>query len=650
VTDLTKLSDAELLTLAKGFLGAKIPAAADPLALDQQQLHALSGSVLEGLPIVGPSVREGAQKLGAKWDTTIEGTTYEDALKRRQGAFDKSVQQNPATSVAGNVAGGVAGMLPFVGAFPAAFGAGSGSILGRTAASTVSGGILGGADAAARSGGDMEKTGLGAGIGAGLGFVAPATGQAVGRGLAAGLDKMMGLSKPGGAASDLSRPAAQYALDSFTPANVTNMRRELGELGPQAMLADVSPEWMGIARGGASRPGARDAIVNPLLARNETKNARLGADINSSLGPAPVPSQIDEGITAGQNALAPEYQRVLQNARAVNTEPLANRLDGIAANLRGPEARAVREVRTMLDIPGAPGNLDPHPRALLSTRQAIDGLLSNEANPSVTRQLTLARREVDAELARAAPGIKDVDAYYQELARQREGLGLGGSVLDSGKTAPRPQELAQAFQQGAIPEGNLVGPSATPRRIQQGARAEIDRVVGQNANDPAAMQRLVKSEGDWNRDKLRTLFGNDRADQALGAIDRETRFAQTGNRVTAGSDTAMANRFGNFLDETAKPPTVPLGMGVTGAVVGGAQRGLRKILGNDGDRTAARFADELGRVAVAQGGERDALINSLLDAATRRQSLEPLSAGTRELMAALLRAGPIAENQQLKGR
>jgi hypothetical protein len=239
-------------------------------------------------------------------------------------------------------------------------------------------------------------------------------------------------------------------------------------------------------------------------------------------------------------------------------------------------------------------------------------------------------------LARAVPGIKDVDAQFAELARQNTALTRGQQVLESGRTAPRPQEVAQEVAQGALPQGNQIGPSAVPLRLRQGARAEIDRVVGTNANDPAAMQRLVKAEGDWNRDRLRTVFGQKNADAALDAIDRETRFYRTSNRVTSGSDTAMANRFGDFLDEAARPATIPTDTTVAGALLRGGQKVGQKVLGSNAEARAARFAQDLGRLSVAQGDARDRIVSALLDTAQRRRSLDAINSVSGEIARLLL--------------
>jgi hypothetical protein len=316
------------------------------------------------------------------------------------------------------------------------------------------------------------------------------------------------------------------------------MQTQLQELGPHGMFADLGPNLQGQAAALANMPGeAQQTIRGALDARNAGANARIGAAVDQNLGPNVVPSEIISGIDANQRTVGNAYNPVMAAARRVDTEPLANALDANTANLRGPAQRAVQQVRGYLNIPGT-DTLDPNPQALLATRQAIDGLLSDETNPQVIRQLTIARQSVDDTLANAAPGIKDVDAQFAELARQREAIQRGQTVLDSGRTAPRPAELADEVAQGALPQGTQIGPSAVPFRMSQGARAEVDRILGNNANDVARLNTLIKSEGDWNRSRLASLFGQDRADQLFNVLDNERTFAGTRNFATGNSATA----------------------------------------------------------------------------------------------------------------
>ncbi|MDP2296700.1 MAG: hypothetical protein Q8M24_14720 [Pseudolabrys sp.] len=609
---------------------------------------AASGNFIGGIPVVGPILKGGAERAAAGIRSVIHGSSYDDELKNVQGYAKRTTEANPITSTVAGVGGAVAGTIPMVMAAPAAFGAGTGGLLSRTAASTLSGTGLGGADAAARSGGDLKATQNGALLGGILGVAGPAAGQMIGKGASWAVDKTFGISSPTGPIAGIPKKAAAFAANTFDdPARAAALRTEMNRLGPNAMLADVSPEWMGVARGAASRPQARENIAQALLSRDAGKNTRLAADLNANLGRAVVPSQIDDGLRAGQQALSPQYQRTLQNARAVDTQALAHALDAEVINSRGPAQQAAGSVRKMLNVVGAPDQLDPNPQTLLQTRHAIDGLMQTNADTNVARVLGSARNQVDDVLGRAVPGIKDVDAQFQELARQRGGLMRGQQVLGSGPTSPRPQELAQEFAEGVRPQGTMVGPSATPMRMQQGARAEIDRVVGTNANDPVSLQRLLKSEGDWNRDRLRTLFGPDRADNALNAVDREALFNRTAGRVTAGSDTAMAQRFGNFLDAAATPNSVPTDLSVLGAAFRGIQKGGQKLLGSNAEANAQRFADALGRVSVATGTERDQLVDALMGLAKRRQSLKPINEGAQSLARALLAATPPAANQRL---
>lgn len=610
---------------------------------------AFATSALDGIPIVGPAINAATDRVAAFAGSLTGDNTYDQELSRIQGLTSRAQAENPGASIAGSVAGGVLGTAPLVAAAPAAFGAGSGGLGMRSIYSMLTGGAIGTGDAAVRSEGDLKSTAVGGGLGLGLGFIGPGAAAGIGRGVTAIADKVGGLSKPTGVLAGLPRPAADFALDTVgDPVRQSALRAELDRLGPQAMLADVSPEWMGVARGAASQPGMRDEIAVPLLARDAGKNARLRSDMDRFIGPAPIPSRIEAGIEAGQEALGPQYGKVFEGARAVNTSHIAEALEADAINLRGPAQKAAAQVRQMLDVTGEKGVLDPNPNTLFQTRQAIDGLMKDETNGKVIAVLARAREQIDDTLAASVPGIKDVDAQFSELARQNIAIGRGQQVLESGRTAPRPQELADEVAQGALPQGNQIGPSAVPLRLRQGARAEMDRIVGTSANDPAAMQKLVRSEGDWNRDRLRTLFGS-RADDVLNSIDRETAFYRTGNRVSAGSDTAMGNRFGDFLDEAAKPRAIPTDSTIAGLILRGAQKAGQKALGANAEEKAARFAKDLGRLAVAQGSARDTIMQSLIDSASRRQSLDPVTASAREVARLLLASShPDASRQQGK--
>jgi hypothetical protein len=610
--------------------------------LDRERMQGASGTVgaaltgvLDGVPIAGPAMLGGTQRAAAGLSSLINGGSYDENLNRAREITATAQEEHPYVTTGANIVGGVAGTIPMVAAAPGAFGVGTGGLLARTAASGLSGSVIGGADSAVRSGGDPLESLKGGVIGLGAGLAGPA----IGKGIGAGIRYARGATSD--ALSGISKPAQRFLEGQFSdPARVASQQQALSRLGPNAVLADVSPEWLGVARGAASRPGTRDAIVEALDARSSAANARLRMDMNANLGQPIIPSQVERAIGASQDAVAEGYGPVMANARAVNTQPIADRLDAITTNLRGPAQRAVREIRGYLDIPGT-NVLDPNPQALMASRQAIDGLMGTETNDQVVRQLTIARQEIDGLLAQAAPGVKEVDAQFAELARQRTALQQGRPILSNEASAIRPEELNEILAEGVQPQGLQVGPSAVPTRMRQAVRAEIDRAVGTKANDTTALRQIVRGEGDWNREKLGTLFGQENADRALAAIDRETVFGDTANRVTRGSDTAMGSGFGKFLDETSKAADIPSDSTLIGLGIKGGKRVLEAVLKANAESNAGRYANEIGQLSVADGAIRDQIVDSLL---RRAQGLQ---ASSNPKIQAVINALMLSSGQQL---
>jgi hypothetical protein len=162
--------------------------------------------------------------------------------------------------------------------------------------------------------------------------------------------------------------------------------------------------------------------------------------------------------------------------------------------LRGEAQTRLRSVRTMLDeVPDPNGpalaapQLDTNPATLHATRQAIDGMLNSETDGNVRLVLGDVRAQLDQILGGAVPDIKRVDAQYSELGGQCRAAERGQTVLESGRTAPRPAELRDEVAAG-LQGDEVLGPSGQPFRSTQGARAEIDRLIGTNLNDRAAEQ------------------------------------------------------------------------------------------------------------------------------------------------------------------
>ncbi|MBY3332529.1 hypothetical protein HFN98_18135 [Rhizobium laguerreae] len=574
------------------------------------------GGLIEGIPIIGPPIRYGTEKAAAATVAAFTDETYDQVMDRMNEATRAEKEANPIVDKGAQITGAVAGTIPAIMAAPAAFGAGGGSLLLRSGISGMTGATIGGADAGVRSGGDPEKIKEGIYWGGLFGLGGPVAGKVVGAGARSLADALRTRTAARMAGMDpqafgyFRRAVTDDGLDAVT------FPQRLRELGVEAIPADLGPNLQKQAGALAATPGAAQTTIRTTLAdRTAGANARIGQTIDETAGRNVVPSEIQADIAANQNAHSPLYRETFREATPYNTEPIASALEADISRLRGPAQARLRQVRGMLNI--ADSNvLSTDPGVMFQTRQAIDGLLKTEIDPKVISALTEARQMLDDGLTRAVPRIKEIDAGYSELARQDEAVTRGQQVLDSGRTAPRPSELAGEVERGAQPQGMQIGPSAVPLRLSQGARAEIDRIVGTNSNDIVAMNRLIKGEGDWNRARLATLFGPEKAERLFKVLENESIYADTANTVTRNSETAarlaaqneLGGGSGNFGVKEAFKAGGFLGAARSAAIdkVDGIVKAL--MSSNTGDVTR----ESLARALI--GEQREKLVEGLMRA------------------------------------
>lgn len=489
-------------------------------------LNEAARSFAENIPIVGPLVDRGAQAAGSQLASMIPGVdmTPEELQAQRDQLRARDASEQPVANAAGTVTGTVGPLMSFgttkVGQQVLGM---AGPLWQRIMAGGLSGGLISAGDTAAR-GGSWEDIGNAGKLGLGLGAVFPLAE----RGLSAVARALM--------ASDADRAAATIATglerDKVDP------RTLLQPGSADDMLIDAGPNLARQGAAVASLPGQGQTMVrDALVQRNLGTNARIQAGVDDVLGPAPIPSRLSAAIDDGQAALSQAYQEVLRGAKAVDTAPIALNLDSMAVTARGSVQKYAKNIREMLNVPGT-NELDRDPSVLLQTRHAIDQMFPYAQAKGEQAFLTQTRQQIDALLAEAVRGIKQVDAKFAELSRQKQGIQTGQQVLDSGRTAIRPGELEDLVAQGVQPQGLFVGPSGETFRVTQGARAEIDRIIGTTANDLNALKTALKGDGSWNRDRLVTLFGQDKTDALLNILEREAGYQRTYNSVMAGSDTA----------------------------------------------------------------------------------------------------------------
>lgn len=520
-------------------------------------ISAFGNQFAANIPIVGPTLKNVGENVDAAFQNSLApvfgwGTvTPDDRAQINQGASDRF----PIMSASGAVSGAVAPMVA-LGLTPvgASFLGNVGTTGQRLLMGLISGGTTAGIDTIAHGGsaGDAVFDAL---VGGASGAFTPIAERFIS-------PAVRWLTGQKAVDAGTRRVAEALENSGIDPREMTEL---LDSLGPNAMPLDLSRNLTQQAGGVASVPGpASTTLADALTTRqfgNETipgANARIQQDVTGVLGDAPVPSRLLADIRESQGALSPEYKAVLENARAVDTEDIALTLDSMIVNERGAAQSAAKQVRGMLNITGT-DTLDPNPATLLSTRQAIDGILYTDGavaplDANVARILRDARRTIDAELAAKVPGIKEVDQKFAELASQGSAIREGQGLFDTGRDAvTRPSELAALMQ---ADDSVIVGPSGVPFRLTQGARAEIDRIIGTTGNDITALKKVLLGEGSWNREKLVSLYGKEKTDALVSILDREQRYANSYNRILQNSETAARTA----AQQEAMPPRVNLNL------------------------------------------------------------------------------------------
>lgn len=404
--------------------------------------------------------------------------------------------------------------------------------------------------------------------------------------------------------------AEKTLSEIVTPESATRLQ----ELGPEAFLFEGNPTLTQVAQGVVQRPGpSSESLRTAVTERHESAPARLDQDIRDNFGPPVAPSRVDERIGQAQRELAPDYRAALHSANPVDVQPILTALDTDISRAAGAPRQALQQIRGYF----FDGNrLKTSAGELLAVRQGLDDLLPRfEGQNNATRLVSEYRGFIDDAIRRAAPDVKLVDTRFERLARQREALEQGGTVLRTGPEAMRPSEL----------ERILAGLDSGQRAaLRMGTRADIERVLGTSVFDVNAIRGLIKTDGKWAHQKLASIFGQEEADNLIRAVDREVEFKKTFSKLIENSATAPrlvaeeATRVKGPANVTPEMIAGVVAGGMTGspgvglgtaAAAGGAKKIWETLAAGGQRRLDAALVDRLS----AQGPERDELVQALLN-------------------------------------
>jgi hypothetical protein len=491
---------------------------------------AFLSSTINQIPIAGPALEKGVADIQANLHNILKPDdipiTQLDVLNTHM----QSEAANPKGTFAGKIAGNAAPyMLASKFALPAKMLGLEGSLFSRLGLGSASQFAINTGDNMTRNGDDLPKAATDA--------ILPTL-------LTAPLSLFGSPTRAGRViTSELQRAG-------ISPDEV---KAALDEIGPNAVIGDLSPRLQARIGAVATLPGpGQDLVVNALRERAAKANPRIKGAIETTFGPDPVPSkvaaEIDQARVTANEAYPPVLRdKALSENYLYDAKPLADALNKEVPNFVGETRTKIQSVRDMLVNPET-GALTTDPQTILAVRHEIDGMINamkgaQGGNTTTIQALSDMRKMIDEDLAQQVPGIKWADAGRAEVAAQAEGFDLGRKVLSGGEDAIHPDDLQAMMDTLRGPKGSAVGPrsepSLAPLRVSEGTLSKIYQIVGTTANDRVALKGILKGEGSWNRDKLITVFGQEKADALIRLLEGEARMAETEALAFGNSKTEM---------------------------------------------------------------------------------------------------------------
>lgn len=623
--------------------------------------------VFRGTPI-GSWGDEMEAGLASVLPKSMGGQPYKDALAvarefDRQGDAQSTKIANipylgDVTAADATMLGGAVATLPFAPAVRAFQGS---SMIPATGNAMLTGAGYGGVYGAGM-GDSLEERGqnamIGAGIGGGIGFAAPA----VAGGLGYGYNRVAGRARPlQGQLQGMNRRAVDLVSEDMVAGGMADRNsraffpRQAQQLGPEGAIMDMSRRTQSAAGGVAASEGpGGQMIADTIRHRREFAPNRINRALDQALGPAEnIPQFIENARRVyGQQAaplyadfyarnipITPAIREVIQRAQATGAIREAQRL--MAAEGVDPR-RLTRLVDTemtpMTSTQRAQSERVPHGLEFDYMKRAIDDI-AGRAAPGSNEQRIFAglartlRNEVDELLS---PGNPQQSPWAQARNVSGDGIDVRNAVADG----------QQVFAKNLTPDqlqADMRGNSQLQNEAMMvGAREALRSEIGsaatsyRSAGDTAARRKL---NSDYARQKLGMVAGQQQARHVGRRIDAENVFADTENRVLGNSvtaeRTAARERYrgqGNTYGADGLHTTT-----LTGAALTGVRKIANALMRGAIDERRALTLLDSGRMLSAQGVQRDAIAQALLDYAQRNaqtsqhaQILERVARGLME--------------------
>lgn len=617
--------------------------------IDPAQKAQFQERVIQAYPFAARAQEfvQGAPFIGEFFDEALG--LFDEALgERSRMVSDAFEAQRPGQSLGLNVAGGVVGSLPAAALATtgkvADFVARGGNMLTRGlragAIAAPAGAVEGAASFAGRADtgqrGDAAITGalVGGGLGALLGPVATMTGESV-----TSLAKRVKSLDVATIAEELgvSPRAARVIRKGLLNDNLDEAQQRLAQLGDDAMLADAGQGTAALLDASANTGGAALKVAREAAdGRANTVGKRLSSSLDRILGEP-------KGVKTAAREISQTTSRARQAAYdAAYSKPI-NYADATGRNIEGVLARipprtmkaaideandamraaGVTNKQIMAEI-GDDGSVVfremPNVQQLDEIKKALDGI-GRESVDQFGRPTSqgVRARKLATDLRDA---LKDAVPEYGVAVRkggdkiqQDEGLALGKTLLFKNTTV---EDVKAFLNQGVSNEARQAVRQGIRESIEQNLSNVRRTITDPNVDAREAMQLVKEMSSRANKEKLRLVLGEVRANRLLQEMDRTAAALELRAAISQNSKTAIRQSIQDQVADETAPNLAQRAVGNAGNPFDSAQEITKTIAGIDPRSMSAReksIFDEIASVLVnTKGAEAQAALQAIRQA------------------------------------
>jgi len=385
------------------------------------------------------------------------------------------------------------------------------------------------------------------------------------------------------------------------------------------LLDDPRLEERAIHVVSSDTPGGRE-IVHAIEQREAGRGVRIAHDVDNSFGRLTANErQAFENFTKQRQGYSTELNRVFSNSPSVDATPTLNRLDQLIASTpeASPQRATLTGIRNQLHITNQDGtkSLVSDARVLNDVLGNIDRIvkygdpnIANIANASATSQSQHSFRQIRGELSNLlktnVPGYADVMDNYAGNYAAIDAFGDGLNLFS--RTGPNAIHPNQAAALLADPE--------TSAAFRLGARNAIENRLRTSPNDLKALASMPAGEGDFIRENLVNIFGQDNIDRILRTAAREGSYQQTARKILAAAESGMRGGAAQEALSLRTPTSIDLSSIAFPArqiPAGLLQQGANSVLNRIRGSNSPEYYQGMARLLTSGGPEADEYLRGL---------------------------------------